>query len=110
MTIRGPSGHPKQRVGVSSPAALGYSKELAAGVLAKIRTDMDTFSDDEIAVLENHGYTLADAAYRAHVSGEAPPLKSLENRWWPSDPLPAGLERELRAALADSAAIHLLGH
>ena len=44
---------------------IGYSKGLATQVLAKIRTDMDAFSDDEIAVLENHGYTLADAAYTA---------------------------------------------
>ncbi len=47
----------------------GYSKDLATEVLANIRTDMDRFSDDEIAALENHGYTLADAAYKAHAWG-----------------------------------------
>jgi NTE family protein len=94
--------------------ALGYSKELAAGVLAKIRTDMDRFSADEIAVLENHGYTLADAACKSHLcpsGGAVPPMKALENRWWPvSMPLPVQTENGLRAALADSGSVHIFGH
>jgi NTE family protein len=44
----------------------GYSKDLAARRISQIRTDFDVFSDAEIAVLENHGYVLADAAIRAH--------------------------------------------
>ncbi|MGI8940841.1 MAG: patatin-like phospholipase family protein [Actinomycetota bacterium] len=35
---------------------------------AKIRTDLDRFSDAEKSVLENHGYTLADAAVRKHAT------------------------------------------
>ncbi len=46
----------------------GYSKPFAKNVISQIRTDLDTFSDDEIAVLENHGYLLADAAIKTHVS------------------------------------------
>jgi NTE family protein len=60
----------------SSPSSYGveggYSKGLAQEVIAKIRTDLDAFSDAEAAVLENHGYTLADAAITAHVPEMVP--------------------------------------
>ena len=51
------------------PNAPGYSKALAAEVIAEVRTDLNEFSDAEAAVLENHGYLLADAAIRRHVPG-----------------------------------------
>jgi len=50
-----------------NPAAIGYSKEVAADFIAKIRTDLDAFSEAEAEVLENHGYCLADAAIRQHL-------------------------------------------
>ena len=43
----------------------GYSKILAHNFLGYIRTDLDGFSEAERAVLENHGYLVADAAVRA---------------------------------------------
>jgi len=46
---------------------IGYSPSLARDVLANMRLDYDEFSDAEAAVLENHGYLLADAAARTHV-------------------------------------------
>lgn len=55
------------------PNAEGYSKELAETVIARVRTDMDAFSDAEIAVLENHGYLLTDVAIEVH----APQLKAI---------------------------------
>lgn len=45
----------------------GYSKALVAGVVSKVRTDLDAFSSAEAEVLENHGYMLAEAAVRRHV-------------------------------------------
>jgi len=45
---------------------IGYSKRLAMSRIASIRTDLDAFSDEEIAILANHGYCLADIALRAH--------------------------------------------
>lgn len=48
-------------------ASVGYSKELATDTIAKVRTDMDAFSDGEIGVLMNHGYLLADIALAVHV-------------------------------------------
>ncbi len=80
-------------------AVPGYSKELAAEVIACVRTDLDAFSVAEAAVLENHGYALAAAAVKAHLGelatpGGPPPVvphpqwtdeervrKSLEKSW-----------------------------
>lgn len=41
----------------------GYSPQLVAAIAA-VRTDLDAFGEAEQAVLENHGYLLADAALR----------------------------------------------
>ena len=80
----------------------GYSKDLAQEVIADIRTDLDAFSDAEAAVLENHGYLLADAAIRRHVSAllsEAiPPTTVPHPDWFP----PARTEDAIRTALKDS--------
>ena len=83
--------------------AAGYSKALAREVVAEIRTDLDAFSDAEAAVLENHGYFLADAALRRHASGLLPegaaPAAAPHPEWMP----PARSEEAIRAALASSA-------
>jgi hypothetical protein len=42
----------------------GYRPALVAETIATIRTDLDAFDEAEQAVLENHGYLLADAALR----------------------------------------------
>jgi NTE family protein len=84
----------------------GYSKELASGVIAGIRTDLDSFSDAEAAVLENHGYLLADAAVKRHVPAllpsVAPPLVVPYPDWMD--------ESRVRGALKDSGHRSLLGH
>jgi NTE family protein len=94
------------------PSVAGYSKSFASAVIAAIRTDLDCFSDDEIGVLENHGYSLAEAAYRSHVGDTAStafvvPAPAL----WASktSDFPA-LEDRLTKRLADSSHVHLLGH
>lgn len=38
----------------------GFKKDLVESRIADIRTDLDRFSMDEITILENHGYSLAD--------------------------------------------------
>jgi hypothetical protein len=43
----------------------GYEPALVAATIAGVRTDLDAFGEAEQAVLENHGYLLADAAVRA---------------------------------------------
>jgi NTE family protein len=84
----------------------GYSKELASEVIAAIRTDLDSFSDAEAAVLENHGYLLADAAVKRHVPTllpfTVPPLAVPHPDWMDED--------RVRAALKDSGHRSLLGH
>lgn len=42
----------------------GYHPELVEETIAGVRTDLDAFDEAEQAVLENHGYLLADAALR----------------------------------------------
>jgi len=53
-------------------SAPGYPKPLVDEFIATIRTDLDAFSDAEQAVLENHGYLLADAAVRVHAPDFVP--------------------------------------
>jgi NTE family protein len=48
------------------PAAPGYAYTLIKDVIAQIRIDLDVFSDAEIAVLENHGYLMAEIAVQRH--------------------------------------------
>lgn len=65
-------------------AADGYEKEFAAGAIARIRTDMDAFSEAEIAILENHGYLLADIATEVHTPGliAVPTAKNIPYPEW----------------------------
>lgn len=74
----------------------GYSKDLAKSVIACIRTDLDAFGPAEAAVLENHGYLLAQAAIERHLPGMSAgaPL-SLPHPQWID-------EAKVRRALAGS--------
>lgn len=73
--------------------------------VAGIRTDLDSFSDAEAAVLENHGYLLADAAVNRHVPAllpaAVPPLAVPHPGWMDED--------RARAALKDSGLRKLFG-
>jgi NTE family protein len=84
------------------PASPGYSADLARGVIAEIRTDLDGFSDAEGCVLENHGYLMAEAALRRHLPALLPdpvPRAAVPHPgWFP----PERSEDAIRAALADS--------
>jgi len=63
----------------------GYSEKLARQYIAIIRTDLDSFSEAEASILENHGYWLADAAIKTHVNrlypSDAPPAKAPNPDW-----------------------------
>lgn len=73
-------------------AAAGYSEEEVA-VIARIRTDLDYFTDAEAGVLQNHGYLLAEAAMRAHgrdwVAADPPPPQVPFPEWAPGTSLAA---------------------
>jgi NTE family protein len=78
----------------------GYSTDLAKNFIASIRTDLDSFSDAEASVLENHGYWLADAAIRTHTPTLLPPMTPLlrvPNPEW------MGPEDKIKHALRNSA-------
>jgi hypothetical protein len=80
--------------------APGYGPGLVAEVIAAVRTDLDAFGEAEQAVLENHGYLLADAAARerglVRARGiEARPPEPPHPRWMDED--------RVREALGSSA-------
>jgi hypothetical protein len=75
----------------------GYDAALVGDVIAAVRTDLDAFDDGEQAVLENHGYLLADAALRER--GLAPADRTEP----PEPPFPKWMdEATVRLALAAS--------
>jgi NTE family protein len=53
----------------STPA---YSKRFVRDFIAPIRIDFDVFSEGERAVLENHGYLMAETAIRSHLGPLGP--------------------------------------
>jgi NTE family protein len=84
----------------------GYSDELAKNYIAAIRTDLDSFSDAEASILENHGYGVADAALQTHARGLLPdPVPALQIPY----PEWVGSDDKIKEALKDSAKRKLLG-
>lgn len=84
-------------------APAGYSKALVDDVIEEVRTDMDAFSRAEIAVLENHGYLLAEAAIMRHVPelvSPSPAPFALPHPEWME-------ETKVREALRDSHRVRL---
>ncbi|MDQ4077887.1 MAG: patatin-like phospholipase family protein [Chloroflexota bacterium] len=81
----------------------GYSKRLVEEVIAEIRTDLDAFSEAEIAVLENHGYLLADAAIQRHartlLQEPIAPLSIPHPRWMDEERVREVLEESHRVRL-----------
>jgi NTE family protein len=77
---------------------LGYPAGLVREVIAQVRTDLDRFSEAEQAVLENHGYVVADCAVQRRaaelISAGARPFV-LPNPDWLD-------EAKVRRAMADS--------
>jgi hypothetical protein len=74
----------------------GYDAALVEDVIAAVRTDLDVFDEGEQAVLENHGYLLADAALRERGLAAA-------ERGEPTPPFPKWMdEARVRVALAAS--------
>jgi NTE family protein len=87
------------------PPPSGYSEVLVVNRIAQVRTDMDSFAEGERAVLENHGYMLADAAVRKYAPGlvatDSPALKVPHPDWLE--------EGEVDRALKDSNKVKVLG-
>lgn len=83
--------------------ALGYDEKLRK-LFSKARTDLNAFSEGEIACLENHGYSLADAGMRSRAAALCPninrPFAWPHNNW--SD------NKLAESAMADSQERHLI--
>lgn len=87
------------------PSHVRYSEELIAEMIAEVRTDLDSFSDAEACILENHGYLLADAAIQRHVprmiTSVVQPLRVPHPDWMD--------EQKVRGALQKSHRIKIFG-
>jgi Vacuolar protein sorting-associated protein 62 len=84
----------------------GYDPALVREAIVAMRDDLDAFGDAEQAVLENHGYLLADAAVRAHGREMAGAIEPLA----PEPPHPQWMdEGKVREALATSSRRTRLG-
>jgi NTE family protein len=98
-----PSHYPNEP-GRRHPDLRTYSDALVEQRIAGIRIDLDAFTSGEIAVIENHGYGMADLAVRAHapqaITHDAPPAVP-HPRWMD--------EGRARRALETSAYNTLLG-
>ena len=98
--------------GTSDPRR-AYSESLVHEIIARVRTDLDAFSEAEMAVLINHGYILAETAVQRHLlpliqTGALPGVVVTST---PAEiPFPAWMdEPAVRTALRDSHRVHLLG-
>lgn len=81
-----------------------YSEGLVDDVISAVRTDLDTFSDPEQKVLENHGYIMAEAAIQQHAPERIAinaPFK-IPNEEWMN-------EEAIRVAMSDSSKTKILG-
>lgn len=84
----------------------GYHPDLVATTIAAVRTDLDAFGEAEQAVLENHGYLLADAALRDQGLTGARGVEGLP----PEPPHPRWMNEErVRGALSTSGRRKLVG-
>ena len=84
------------------PPAPAYPDELVERFISQVRIDLDVFSEGEIAVLENHGYLMAETAVRRHAGQLVRKRAELEI------PHPEWMdEARARQALADSATTRL---
>ncbi len=87
-------------------ATPGYDAQLVDDYVSEVRTDFDAFTTGESAVLENHGYSMAEAAVRRYtphlVMPGAAPFTLPYGDW---------IDREqIVRALEESNKIKLFGH
>jgi NTE family protein len=76
-----------------------YDERMIRELISQVRIDLDVFSEGEIAVLENHGYLMAEIAVQRHardlVAAGAPPARPPHPEWMD--------EERAAEALAESA-------
>jgi hypothetical protein len=93
------SGHRELRWDIADSVEYGYDATLVEDVIATVRTDLDSFGEAEQAVLENHGYLLADSAARSRLPERVATIEPLP----PEPPHPHWMDAiRAREALATS--------
>ena len=83
-------------------SVVGYSPSRVDDVISVVRTDLDAFSEAEMNVLINHGYTMADTAMRSHARWLAPDIGSpvVPHDEWPVEgPVSDALKESHRRTL-----------
>jgi NTE family protein len=79
---------------------LYYPETLAKNRIATIRTDMNGFSEAEIRILENHGYTLTQAALQNHLANliapNSVPFQVPHTEWMPAERVDRALRKSNR--------------
>lgn len=71
-------------------------------LISVVRTDLDAFSEAEMNVLINHGYTMADTAIRSHAGWLAPDFGAPvvpHDEWLIEDRVREALKESLRRTL-----------
>lgn len=80
-----------------------YSDRLVDEYISSIRIDLDAFTVGEVAVLENHGYLMAEAAIKRHaahlVLDDAPPLRVPHPDWMDEERAASALRRSHKVLL-----------
>jgi NTE family protein len=59
------------RRGLTTLPLQGYEPDFVKQWISPIRTDLSYFSPEEVGILINHGYSVADAAIQVHYSGRS---------------------------------------
>jgi NTE family protein len=93
-------------VDVPAVKTQGYDAQLVDNYVSEVRTDFDAFTKGEMAVLENHGYSMAEAAVRRYapdlvVPGAAPFIMP-HGDWLDTE--------KVKTALLESNKIKAFGH
>lgn len=90
-------------VGIDNQASAGYSRSFVNEIITNIRTDLDSFSDVEACVLENHAYSIADQQIKKYLIPEIEWEVDPEVLNNPTLPHPDAMdESELRARMKHS--------
>ena len=86
-----------------APGIEPYSRGLVRDVISQVRIDFDVFSDAERAVLETHGYLMAEVAVKAHtpdlIARDAPLELPYGPDWMDEDRVRAELKQSHRTKL-----------
>jgi NTE family protein len=82
----------------SLQTARGYPRDVVDGLIAEVRTDLDSFTEAEAKILENHGYFAAERSLSLYFGDSPSPGIA------PRAPNPEWMDRErVEKALAESA-------